>query len=142
MPMQRDEAGLEVLSEDECMELLRQVPVGRIGLTLNALPAVLPVNFAVLDGDIVIRTGGGTKLQAAMSNAVVAFEADGYDDEDQTGWSVMLTGVAKEITDPSELERARRLSLRPWAPSPRDRYIRIASHLISGRRIPRPAHLA
>src|SRR5690348_17101209 len=92
IPNERDNAGIEVLSENECMELLREVPVGRIGLTLNALPAVLPVNFAVLDGDIVIRTGGGTKLQAAMSNAVVAFETDGYDDEDQTGWSVMLTG--------------------------------------------------
>jgi nitroimidazol reductase NimA-like FMN-containing flavoprotein (pyridoxamine 5'-phosphate oxidase superfamily) len=131
-----DDAGLEVLSESECMQLLEQAPIGRVGVNLGALPAVLPVNFAVLDGDIVIRTGGGTKLDAALSNAVVAFEVDGFDEVSRTGWSVMLTGVAKEITDPAELERAQRLPLRPWAPRTRDRFVRIASYLISGRRIP------
>jgi len=131
-----DDAGLEVLSETQCMRLLEQASIGRVGLNLGALPAVLPVNFAVLDGDVIIRTGGGTKLQAAFSNTVVAFEADGYDEPTRTGWGVMLTGVAKEITDPAELDRAERLGLQPWAPFPRDRFVRIATYLISGRRIP------
>ena len=120
------------------MQLLEHAAIGRVGVCFNALPAVLPVNFAVLDGDIVIRTGGGTKLEAALSNAVVAFEVDGVDEVSRTGCSVMLTGVAKEITDPAELERVRRLPLQPWAPRPRDRFIRIASYLMSGRRIPNP----
>ena len=131
-----DHAGLEVLSQEECMRLLTQSHIGRVGVTMQALPAVLPVNFALLDGDVLIRTGGGTKLDAALANTVVAFEVDGYDPIYHSGWSVMLTGVAKEVTDPDELERAQRVPLRPWAPGPGDRFVRIATYLISGRRIP------
>jgi predicted nucleic-acid-binding protein len=35
--------------------------------------AVLPVNFLINDGLIVLRTGEGSKLSAALRNAVVAF---------------------------------------------------------------------
>ena len=51
---------------------------------------VVPVNYAVLDGDIVIRTGSGTKLDAALTGAVVAFEIDSVDPIYHEGWSVMV----------------------------------------------------
>ena len=47
---------LEHLSREECLRLVGQVPVGRIVYTRQALPAVELVNFALDDGDIVIRT--------------------------------------------------------------------------------------
>src|SRR5207244_229686 len=70
---------LEHLSRDECMRLLASVPVGRIVYTRQALPAVALVNFALLDGDILIRTDAEDELAAATRDAVVAFEADRVD---------------------------------------------------------------
>src|SRR6187401_2874753 len=66
--MEIDRNGLEVLDRAECLRLLSTATLGRIGVQYGALPTVLPVNF-VLDGcDIVIRTGRGTKLDAATDN--------------------------------------------------------------------------
>jgi len=35
-----------------------------------------PVNFRLFDGSVVFRTGEGTKLNSAIWNAGIAFEAD------------------------------------------------------------------
>ena len=78
------------LPRQECLGLLATVPIGRVGVTMNALPVVLPVNFAVFDGDIVFRTVDGTKFHAAVAGTVVAFEVDSYDSEGTSGWSVVI----------------------------------------------------
>lgn len=135
MPAQVDVNGLEILSRSECLELMAGQPVGRIGTSLRSLPAVLPVSF-IVDGDsIVFRTGAGTKFYAAIRNAVVAFEVDDFDPEHLTGWSVLIVGQAREITDPAELEAARRLPLESWIPGDLDRYVRVTAAHVSGRRI-------
>ena len=76
---------LEHLSRDQCLRLMGQVPLGRIVYTRQALPAVELVNFALVDGDIVIRTDSGGKLAAATRGAVVAFETDSVDTAAHTG---------------------------------------------------------
>jgi nitroimidazol reductase NimA-like FMN-containing flavoprotein (pyridoxamine 5'-phosphate oxidase superfamily) len=126
---------LERLTYDECLRLLSAGKTGRVGISVAALPVVLPVNYAVLDHDIVIRTGAGTKLNAALRGAVVAFEIDHVDPIDHEGWSVLVQGCAHEMTDADELERARTLPLRPWAPGARDHYVRIPTERMSGRRL-------
>lgn len=95
--------GVEILSEDECRDLLASSVIRRVAITLGALPAVLPVNFAVVVGDIVFLTGEGSKLRAALEQAAVAFEVDDFDAARRTGWSVLAVGMATEITDDDEL---------------------------------------
>jgi uncharacterized protein len=131
-----DRNGLVSLGLDECLALLGSVPIGRVGVTWDVLPVVLPVNHALDGRRIVLRTAPGTKLCAALSHTVVAFEADGFDPFDHSGWSVLVRGPAREITDPSDLARARTLPLRPWANDEADRFVAIDIELISGRRIP------
>src|SRR5436305_4502011 len=126
---------LGAMAPEGCERLLAQRNIGRVGSSVGALPVVLPVNYAMLDGDVVIRTAVGTKLDAALAGAVVAFEVDHVDPVYHEGWSVLLQGRATEIVDPDDVERARRLPLRPWAPGARDRYVRIPAEVISGRRI-------
>jgi nitroimidazol reductase NimA-like FMN-containing flavoprotein (pyridoxamine 5'-phosphate oxidase superfamily) len=127
--------GLEELSRDQCLDLLATVPVGRVGVSVNALPVVLPVNFALLDGDIVFRTARGTKFDAAVAHAVVAFEADAYGANGRRGWSVMVQGTSSELTDPAVLERAHALELAPWGVGAgADRFVRVESRFVSGRR--------
>ncbi|MBV8161453.1 MAG: pyridoxamine 5'-phosphate oxidase family protein [Acidimicrobiia bacterium] len=126
---------LQALSPEECEHLLAQRSIGRVAISVGALPVVLPVNYALLDGDVVIRTGVGTKLDAALAGAVVAFEVDNVDPIYHEDWSVLIQGRASVMADPQDVVRAERLPLRPWAPGGRDHYIRIPAELLSGRRI-------
>ena len=127
--------GLETLSAQECYALLETVPIGRIVFTEAALPAIQPVNFVVDGPAIVLRTGIGSKLAAAARSAIAAFEADSYDSEGLTGWSVVLIGRAEAVADAAELERLRQLALTPWALGVRPHYIRIVPEIVRGRRI-------
>lgn len=126
---------LEHLTRDECMRLMGSVPVGRIVYTRQALPAVELVNFALADGDIIIRTDAGGKLAAATRGAVVAFETDSLDDTGHTGWSVTVIGQSRAVTDGAEILRLEQMPLTPWAPGRRDHFIRISPTIVNGRRI-------
>jgi nitroimidazol reductase NimA-like FMN-containing flavoprotein (pyridoxamine 5'-phosphate oxidase superfamily) len=133
--MEIDRNGLEVLSRDECLRLLSRATLGRIGVTSGALPTVLPVNFRFDGLQILIRTGVGTKLDAATDNTVVAFEVDEIDALGHTGWSVIVQGVAREITDPDKVADTQRRQLARWAPGGDDRVVAISTEIVSGRRI-------
>ncbi|KAB2352246.1 pyridoxamine 5'-phosphate oxidase family protein [Actinomadura rudentiformis] len=131
-----DRSGLEILGDAECWALLESAPLGRIVFTDRALPAIQPVNFALCDGDVIIRTSPGSKLAAATRGAIVAFEADHFDTTTRTGWSVVAIGPARTVTDPHELTALQQLPLRPWGPSVHDHFIRIRPEILTGRRIP------
>jgi nitroimidazol reductase NimA-like FMN-containing flavoprotein (pyridoxamine 5'-phosphate oxidase superfamily) len=131
--MQRHE-GFRELERQECLRLLARVPLGRIVYTDGALPAVLPVNFS-LDHDfsVVLRTSSASRMARAVDGAVVAFEADQFDEVAHSGWSVIVTGQATLVKDPEEHERLRREGPRSWAPVTDGVYIRIAPELVAGR---------
>jgi uncharacterized protein len=133
-----DRNDLEVLSREECLELLSTATIGRIGLSAGALPLVLPVNFCVDDDRIVLRTGAGSKLDAASRDAVVSFEVDDIDPLFHGGWSVVVTGIAASLESEEDLVRARSLPLLPWAATG-DRYVAISVEDVSGRRLCRSA---
>jgi nitroimidazol reductase NimA-like FMN-containing flavoprotein (pyridoxamine 5'-phosphate oxidase superfamily) len=140
--MEVDRNGLEVPDREACLAMIRSAPLGRLAIHSGALPTIIPVNFVLTPTGIVIRTGTGSKLDQALQNAVVAFEVDDYDAFRHTGWSVNVIGVAREITDPEELERARHLPLAHWAPGEAEHYVSISLDLITGRRILAPQHVA
>jgi len=127
--------GLELLTEEQCRELLGEATIGRLGVTVGGLPVILPVNFALLNGDIVFRSGAGTKLRAAADRAVVAFEVDAFDDHGETGWSVLAIGRAIAITDPDELELLRTCGPTPWARGSREHCVRVTPEMLTGRKI-------
>jgi uncharacterized protein len=129
--------GLEVLSRPDCLSLLATEQLGRVGLSLGALPAILPVNYALLGDDVVFRTAPGTKLTAALERAVVAFEVDACEPDASAAWSVLVVGRSEWLDDERVLA-AERLALDLWAPGTRDYFVRITSELISGRRYGRP----
>jgi nitroimidazol reductase NimA-like FMN-containing flavoprotein (pyridoxamine 5'-phosphate oxidase superfamily) len=129
-----DRAGLEILTDAQCLALLPTVPVGRIVFTEGALPAVQPVNFVVDDECVIIRATTGSKLAAAAGGAVVAFEVDEYDATTETGWSVTAVGQASLVTDSAELARLSRLPLRSWT-GHLDHLIQIRIAVLHGRRL-------
>jgi len=112
---------------------MASVPVGRVIYTQRALPAVELVNFALDQGDIVLRTDRGGKLAAAARGAVVAFEADWLDPGQQAGWSVTAIGPSREVTDPAEIGRLQEIGLGSWAPGAPEHFIRISPVMLTGR---------
>ena len=124
--------GLELLDEAECRELLASRTLGRVGLTVNGLPAIFPVNYRVVGNQVVFGTGPGMKLDAARAKTVVAFEADDVDERARTGWSVLALGTAAELDAPTRQLCA---SMDPWAAGDRSHLVSVAIELISGRRI-------
>lgn len=135
MGVEIDRNGLEVLDTTECLRLLAGSSMGRIGISSGALPVILPVNYHLHGERILIRTGAGTKLDAATRNTVVAFEVDDFDTLYHSGWSVMVTGESHEVTG-DELEALADVPLTRWAPHGDGHVVAISTELISGRRIP------
>ena len=127
--------GLELLTEEESLALLSGAEVGRIGLTMGAMPAIFPVNYRMIDGAIVFRTAAGSKLKAATEGSVVAFEVDDHDRADRTGWSVLAVGRAQVVHDGEMAFKAIAAKLEPYAGGTRSAIVRIEPTFVSGRRI-------
>jgi nitroimidazol reductase NimA-like FMN-containing flavoprotein (pyridoxamine 5'-phosphate oxidase superfamily) len=138
MPEQpTDHAGLEILPFEACLRLLASVPVGRVGFFADGELVVLPVNHVVDGHDPVFRTAQGSKLSAAEGQSLVAFEADEYDPQTQSGWSVLVTGRAEVVYDEAEVRRLSSMGLHPWAAAvARPFWIRIRATSVSGRQTP------
>lgn len=130
-----DRNGLEVLERGECLRLLAASSIGRIGISIGALPVVLPINFRLVDDQVVFRTGIGSKLDAASTDSVVAFEVDEFDPLSHTGWSVVVSGTAHEVSDPDAIAVLQSSNIPRWAPAGDDRVVAIGTDRISGRRI-------
>jgi nitroimidazol reductase NimA-like FMN-containing flavoprotein (pyridoxamine 5'-phosphate oxidase superfamily) len=123
----------QVLSTNQCWELLRESVVGRLAVTVDGSPDIFPVNPIVDHGTIVFRTTAGTKL-AATKGRDVAFEVDGYEAGTAQAWSVVVKGTASEILEIEETLRALRLPLFPWQPGRKPRFVRIEPLSVTGRR--------
>jgi nitroimidazol reductase NimA-like FMN-containing flavoprotein (pyridoxamine 5'-phosphate oxidase superfamily) len=124
------------LTTNECLQCLATTEVGRLVVVVGGEPQVFPVNYA-LDGDaVVFRTAPGTKLEGTTRSAV-AFQADHLSAGSVTGWSVVVQGIAQEITSadaPDVHERVAALNVRSWASGDRVHFVRILPLSLNGTR--------
>ena len=127
---------LDELSREEGERLLAGGGVGRVVFATEAGPEALPVNFRVLDGDVVFRTAeGGALARVVGAGAPVAFEVDHVDEALAEGWSVLIRGQARPIVEADELARVKELGVEPWAGGERGVFVRLAAETLTGRRI-------
>ncbi|MEU3254155.1 pyridoxamine 5'-phosphate oxidase family protein [Streptomyces sp. NPDC006997] len=123
------------LTERQCWELLSTHGVGRIAVNTREGPAVVPVNYDVVDGAVVLRTRPGSTPALAVGRRV-GFETDRVDDALSQGWSVLVRGEAEAVMDPAVARLLDdRAYTRPWAGGGRPLWIRIEPRVITGRRI-------
>ncbi|HET9079778.1 MAG TPA: pyridoxamine 5'-phosphate oxidase family protein [Trebonia sp.] len=123
------------LSSIECRSLIAPGGVGRIAFSAVSGPVVLPVNFTVVNGSIVVRTSEGSLIEA-HGDERAAFEVDHVDEALHQGWSVLVQGQAHRVLQPGELRHVREtVAAAPWPGGERDVYVRIVPDQISGRRI-------
>jgi hypothetical protein len=107
-----------------------------LAVSVQGRPRIFPVNYVLDDDVVVFRSDPGTKLDGATL-AWVAFEIDHVDVSLKQGWSVVVQGVGRYITDAidRESERRRGLPLEAWAPGDKEHWVEIIDPEISGRRL-------
>ncbi|MFB7917138.1 helix-turn-helix domain-containing protein [Streptomyces sp. NPDC056061] len=123
------------IGTQECRRLLSTHGVGRVGVTTDAGPAILPVNY-VVDGERIAYRSAPGSLPTGVAGQPAAFEVDHIDEALSEGWSVLLVGPAAVVEN---AETARRLDslayTTPWAGQPRTVWMTITPTRVTGRRI-------
>lgn len=120
----------------ECLRLLRSGVVGRVALSTPEGPHIVPVNYAIFEDTIVVRTSTYSLLGTYGRNAMLAFEVDDVDHDRHVGWSVVARGRAWAELD-TEAIAAMRSAWRPhpWAGGVRNLYLRMRWETLTGRAI-------
>ena len=124
--------GTEDLTSSECHQLLEEGGVGILALCGVEAPILRPVNFALHEGKVVIRTGEGQILQAAQGEEPASFVVSKIDRFEHTGSSVIVSGV---LLEQSSLGSISNLRVRPWANAEKHRFVALSIEDLSGRRI-------
>jgi uncharacterized protein len=123
------------MPDDECRGLLTKAEIGRVVVSVGALPAALPVTYRVVGDNIVFRTAPGTKLTAAVDRTVVGFEVDELDPTTRSGWSVLVVGTSRVVTDLVEIAELDEAGIYSWLDADLTHYVKIDIQQISGRRL-------
>lgn len=117
----------------EALELLASVDYGRVVFSLNALPAIRPVNHLLDNHRIIIRTRLTSAFAQALTVAdrvVVAYEADHIDPVTHAGWCTVITGRAHAVPDPAQIAYYED-RLQPWV-NHADTVVAIEPEIITG----------
>ena len=125
------------LSQARCLELLSSFEVGRVALCTDTGPLVWPVNYSMVEDDIVFRTSPHSLLGTMAWNRHLAFEVDRIDLDREDGWSVLATGTGEMVEDLAELALIRTFrDPHPWAGGPsRLLYVRLRWVGLTGREL-------
>ncbi|MFJ4205710.1 pyridoxamine 5'-phosphate oxidase family protein [Streptomyces sviceus] len=127
---------LRDIGPEECRTLLSTHGVGHLAVTASdGRPAIVPVNYDVIDDAIVFRTAPNLTPAAAVGTEV-AFEVDHMDEALSQGWSVLAVGPASAVTEPDTVRRLTdHAHTTPWAGGEREMWVSIRPTHLTGRRI-------
>lgn len=82
----------ELIPEHRCWELLATVSVGRLALSVRALPVILPVQYYLDGRRLAICLGHHQIPERSLNDVIIAFAADEIDPVTRWGWSVQVQG--------------------------------------------------
>ncbi|MDQ1620213.1 MAG: uncharacterized protein QOE19_2782 [Actinomycetota bacterium] len=134
-----DRRGLRVLSMDECLLLLRESRMGRLGFVHRGEPEILPINFGMDSTSPVFRSSWGNKLDTASVGGLVALEADEVDLHTRRAWSVVVKGQAVMEYSDAAIARYEALGVPAWLPDDAETFwVRVLAESVSGRELDLP----
>lgn len=128
---------LLTLTVDECLRRLATQEIGHLAVVIDHYPQVFCVNYRLDDFVVVFRTKISGRLFAA-NHENVGFQVDQFDAARRCGWSVLVRGMAEDVTDRQGdpvAERGRHLNIDPWVPGEFPRVMRIIPAKITGREL-------
>ena len=127
------------LSETECKQLLAEHTAGRVGFMAPDGPQILPVTYQFRTGSVIFRTSPFGPLSGLVRRTSVAFEIDNIDEQNKSGWSVLVLGFAEAMAHDYLLTSAWETGPVPWADGVRNLFIEIKPRKISGRAVRTPS---
>lgn len=108
-------AGTHRLTDRQCWDHLEQSTVGRLAWCEEGQPVVVPVNVAVWNGALLMRSGVGSKAAVAAGGGRVAFQVDAVEgSRQQPAWSVLAKGRIR-LVEEGEVAAAAAVGLEPEA---------------------------
>ena len=122
------------LAPYECWQLLEQpVRIARVVWTLDGAPAIVPVNYTVADGALWFQTTPGSRLAQECPGRRILVEIDSVDPAAQSGWSVIVAGVAESVdaVDVPDILGG----LQVWPRGHRPVFVRVEADQVTGRRL-------
>lgn len=122
---------VEVLSDDECWQLLRSEEFARLAYRLVDEVHLVPLNYVVEGDGLLIRTTSGNKLLAAALHSDVALEIDWHDDT--TAWSVVARGRLRRLEE-NEQHRLEGMPQESWVPTLKYDVVELVPTAVTGRR--------
>lgn len=129
--------GFRELGREECLRLLVTAPIGRIVRTRQALPALLPVHFA-LDGDgaVLLRTAAASE---PAGPSMVPWWPSRLTRSTRSTPARTSAGVSSSPVTPPSSRTGPHTHGRPaqarlsWVPVPREVFVRIEPELVTER---------
>jgi hypothetical protein len=125
---------IQSLTREECLARLSHQRVGRVSVSKDALPLIVPVIYVRDGSDLVFRSPLDAAFAKLCDHAVIAFEVDGLSVVGDTGWSVHVVGVASMLTGAEEL-RQRGSGMPTEAGLETHRTVRMGIERVSGQQI-------
>lgn len=126
-------ASFDVLAPERCFDLLAVTTVGRVAFVGSCGLQVLPVNYRVVDGLVMVRTSTrGTLAELAGYAGEVLLEADYHSTVSREGWSVIVRATSAAVGDDHSPEL---LPLVPWVTGEHHLLLALRPHQITGRRV-------
>lgn len=122
------------LSVEECMALLRTASVGRLVTNVRDVIDILPLNYSVVDDEILLLTAPGSKLIELTIHPATLFEVDQV--SPSSAWSVVVRGTARVLERSDEILRAEAAGVPTILPD-RTVYVVIHPESVTGRWIRR-----
>lgn len=128
----------EKLAEPECWRLVESQPTGRIAAIMAGRIEIFPVNLAVLDDTVFIRTAPGTLLSTVVAAGEVVVETDGVEIRERVphAWSVVVRGPAEVVSSVPQEADLDAYGPQPWQGGVKDDFVRITATEVTGRRFP------
>ena len=123
------------LGPEQSWARLGSAGVGRIVFDSDDGPVALPVNYAVANESILLRTAKDTAIARIPSDSKVSFEVDHIDDAMAAGWSVLVHATCEHLDAAQVAQIAEGVSPEPWAGGSREHWLRLRSRSIDGRSI-------
>ena len=97
---------IDEMGQEEIQNLLQKVGFGHLGYIHEGKPYVMPMHYYVEDSDIYLFTTVGMKTHDIDVNPEICLQVEEINDP--LHWrSVIVTGQAERITEPSDIERVK-----------------------------------
>ncbi len=101
---------VEEMGTNEINSLLARVGYGHLGCNDESRPYVVPIHYAYREPDIYLFTTEGKKTEIIENNPQVCLQVEEIIDE-KTWKSVIAEGIAVQLTEKEETDRAMELIL-------------------------------